>query len=69
MSSLDIDISPFLQNIIFSLGTYKLKKVDLQNDGFDIHKVSDNMYYFSGSKYVPLDITIYDKILSGQMRL
>lgn len=50
-------------------GTYKLKKLDLQTDGFNIHSISDNVYYYTGSKYIPLDSTVYDMIVAGNMRL
>ena len=51
------------------LGTYKLRKVDLQKEGFDIDKVKDKIYFFSNSKYVPLDMEMHNKLKSGQMRL
>ncbi|CAL8096219.1 unnamed protein product [Orchesella dallaii] len=50
-------------------GTYKLRKLDLQKEGFDVHHITDNVYYYTGSKYIPLDTTLYQMIMSGQMRL
>jgi len=50
-------------------GTYKLRKVDLQKEGFDINKVKDSIYFYSNSKYVPLDSELYRKLMDGKMRL
>lgn len=50
-------------------GTYKMKKVDLQKEGFDGTKISDKILFFSGGKYIPVDNELYSKISSGQMRL
>lgn len=50
-------------------GTYKLRKVDLQKEGFDINKVKDKIYFFSNSKYVLLEPELFNKLMSGQLRL
>jgi solute carrier family 27 fatty acid transporter 1/4 len=50
-------------------GTYKMKKVDLQKEGFDVTKISDKILFFSGGKYIPVDNELYSKLSSGQMRL
>ncbi|XP_046398342.1 long-chain fatty acid transport protein 4 isoform X2 [Ischnura elegans] len=51
-------------------GTYKLKKVDLQKDGFNPAGIKDKLYYFTGSGgYEPLTQDIYDQIQSGKIRL
>ncbi|KAJ8970900.1 hypothetical protein NQ317_009052 [Molorchus minor] len=52
-------------------GTYKLKKNDLQADGFDPSKVSDNIYYLdSGSgEYRKVTPEIYTKINDGSIRV
>lgn len=51
-------------------GTFKLKKNDLQNDGYDLTKVaSDNLYFNEGSKFVPLSQELYEKIVNGTKRL
>jgi len=50
-------------------GTFKLRKVDLQKEGFDINKLRDNIYFFSNLKYIPLDRDLHNKLVSGQMRL
>ncbi|ENN77457.1 hypothetical protein HUJ04_002737 [Dendroctonus ponderosae] len=51
-------------------GTYKLKKNDLQKDGFDPSKTSDSIYYLSSSgqyEIVTQDVT--QKINSGEIRM
>ena len=48
-------------------GTYKLKKNDLQGEGFDVTKVKDNIY-FMGPKdesYRVLDSENYQNLLSN----
>ncbi|KAK9870445.1 hypothetical protein WA026_008010 [Henosepilachna vigintioctopunctata] len=51
-------------------GTYKLKKVDLQREGFDPSKTSDNIYYMDSSgSYSLLTKDIYNKIDSGLIRV
>nr|CAH7739236.1 unnamed protein product [Callosobruchus chinensis] len=51
-------------------GTYKLKKNDLQSEGFDPRKISDHIYYLSSSgSYEILSPEIYDKINEGVIRL
>jgi len=50
-------------------GTYKMKKIDLQKEAFDVTKVSDKIYCLCNGKYVRVDNELYSKIVSGQMRL
>ncbi|KAL1500891.1 hypothetical protein ABEB36_006311 [Hypothenemus hampei] len=51
-------------------GTYKLKKNDLQKDGFDPSKTSDNLYYLSSNgEYAPVTYEVYQKINSGDIRI
>jgi solute carrier family 27 fatty acid transporter 1/4 len=52
-------------------GTYKLKKLDLQHEAFDMERVQDPLYFLDPSTgtYVPLDETLYDQILTGKTRL
>lgn len=47
-----------------------MKKVDLQNDGYDLTKVSNDPLYFNeGKKFVPLSQELYEQILNGTKRL
>jgi solute carrier family 27 fatty acid transporter 1/4 len=50
-------------------GTYKMKKIDLQKEGYDVTKVADKIYVLTEGKYNVVDNEIYSKIMSGQMRL
>lgn len=52
-------------------GTFKLKKVDLQADGFNINKIKDKLYYYDpkASAYVPITEKLYKDIMEGIIRL
>lgn len=51
-------------------GTFKLKKVDLQRDGFDIDKIenTDSLYFYNGTtgEYVPLTREVFKEITIGR---
>lgn len=51
-------------------GTCKLKKVDLQKEGFDPNVVSDKLYFLNAktNEYEPLTVEVYEKILSQDIR-
>lgn len=50
-------------------GTFKLKKKDLQEEGYDPRKVNDKLYYFDPkSGYQSLTPEIYDQIQAGKIR-
>ncbi|KAJ0181724.1 hypothetical protein K1T71_002446 [Dendrolimus kikuchii] len=52
-------------------GTFKMRKVDLQKEGYDPSLVNDKLFYLEPKldKYVPLGVEEYHKIISGQIRL
>lgn len=51
-------------------GTYKLKKLDLQKEGFNVELIKDQMYYCnSNGLYQELTLEAYNDILSGKIRL
>ncbi|CAH0404707.1 unnamed protein product [Chilo suppressalis] len=53
-------------------GTFKMKKVDLQKEGFDPSLVkNDKLYYLEAKtgKYLPLGPNEYEMIVSGKIRL
>jgi solute carrier family 27 fatty acid transporter 1/4 len=50
-------------------GTFKIKKTELQKDGFDPFKIKDKLYVRSGKEYVPLTSQLYQNIMSGLMRM
>lgn len=58
------------ENAYFVAGTYKLKKLDLQKEGFNPSTISDNIYYLDSSgEYLPLTNEAYNKINEGTIRL
>lgn len=51
-------------------GTFKLKKLDLQKEGFHPSQIADNVYYLtSKGSYERLTQSAYDQICSGEIRL
>lgn len=53
-----------------STGTHKLKKVDLQKEGFNVEKISDEVYMLDSKtkSYRKLDKETYNNILNGNVR-
>lgn len=50
-------------------GTFKLKKLDLQKEGFNPNTIDDSLYYLSSAgKYITLDKAAYEDILNGRVR-
>ena len=52
-------------------GTFKLKKVQLRNEGFDINKLDDPLYIMDQRQkiYVPITPDVYDKVVTGNYHL
>ncbi|KAK7791656.1 hypothetical protein R5R35_005068 [Gryllus longicercus] len=52
-------------------GTFKLKKTELQNEGFDPARVApgDSLYVLQGGAYRPLTPDMHRQILDGSLRL
>lgn len=50
-------------------GTFKLKKLDLQVEGFNPHNIKDQLYFLMGGQYVPLTEELYGDITNGRIRL
>jgi len=50
-------------------GTFKLKKQDLQVEGFNPRHIKDQLYYLLGGQYVPLTEKLYEDIINGSLRL
>ncbi|KAL3225408.1 hypothetical protein MRX96_025836 [Rhipicephalus microplus] len=52
-------------------GTYKIKKVDLQKQQYDIDLIDDPMYFLDliANEYVPLTREVYEKIQKGEARV
>ncbi|KAK9295155.1 hypothetical protein QLX08_010436 [Tetragonisca angustula] len=50
-------------------GTFKLKKMNLQKEGFDPSKIQDKMYFLSGNKeYVEITPELYQEIITGRRK-
>ncbi|CAL8118521.1 unnamed protein product [Orchesella dallaii] len=50
-------------------GTYKLQKIELQREAFDIDKIKDKLLFLENGTYVPLSRELHGKIVSGQVRV
>lgn len=51
-------------------GTYKLKKIDLQKEGFDVGLIKDQLYFCNNKGvYEELTPEAYNDILAGKIRL
>lgn len=50
-------------------GTFKLKKLDLQKEGFDPNIIEDNLYYLNPKgSYDRLNSQVYEQIKRGEIR-
>jgi fatty-acyl-CoA synthase len=60
-----------LQREIVTTGTFKHKKVDLVEQGFAPHVVSDLLYFADpeSGAFAPLDRKLYERIVAGEFRL
>jgi len=50
-------------------GTFKLKKRELQTEGFSLEDIEDRMFFLQKGKYVPLDKELYNSIMEGKIRM
>lgn len=50
-------------------GTFKLKKVDLQKEGFDPSEIKDKLYFRKGKSFIPLTSELYRDIVEGKEKL
>lgn len=59
-----------LLNRLDMTGTFKLKKLDLQKDGFNPATVTDKLYYLTAKgEYERLTVAAYEAICRGDIRL
>lgn len=51
-------------------GTFKVKKVELQREGFDLQSIKDPLYFYDLKQaiYVPLR-DVYEDIISGKLKM
>ena len=52
-------------------GTFKHRKMELKNQGYDINKIQDPVFYLSadGAEYLPLNKEILGNLEAGNLRL
>ncbi|KAI5737131.1 hypothetical protein M8J76_010317 [Diaphorina citri] len=50
-------------------GTFKIKKIQLQNEGFDPSQISDDLYVRQGSEFVRMTPNTYEKIMNGEIKM
>ena len=58
-----------LNSDYFYVGTHKMKKIDLQREGFCKKTIEDPIFFYLDSKYVELTTDLYDLIMKGEVRL
>ena len=78
VKQLDITGKPFLSGIVmnschrlFSVGTFKLRKFNLQREGFDPSIISDKLFFLhpKTGTYEALSVELFNSIISGAIRL
>ncbi len=59
-----------LQPEIEVTGTFKHRKIELVNDGFDPKRVKEPLYFLSPVEghFVPLTVELFDRIMAGEVR-
>ena len=50
-------------------GTFKQQKVQFRNQGIDLDKITDPVFWLRGDTYVPFTREDYQKILDGKVSL
>lgn len=57
-----------IQNLEYT-DTFKIKKYNLQKQGFDPNTIKDPIFYRTGSTYSPLTLQIYSDMIEGKISL
>lgn len=58
-----------LSQEIAATDTFKQKKAQLAQEGFDPSKIADALYFDDGRTYVPLDAALFARLNAGELRL
>ena len=60
-----------LVKVIDLTGTYKMRKVDYQKEGFDVEKIKDDIYFYENASqsYIPFTSALHEQLKSGKMRV
>ena len=62
--------SPWLKTLKLSVvGTHKLRKADLQREGFSREWIRDPLFFYKDGKYEELTADLYKSIMEGAVRL
>jgi len=66
-----IPISIRIREELELTGPYKIKKTNFRNEAFNIENIQDKLYFWDSKikKYVPLNNSIYENIMEGNLRL
>lgn len=71
--SLPVYARPLFLRILPELeltGTFKVKKTDLRNEGFDPNVVQDKLYFKHPVKgFLPINESLYNDIVSGAIKV
>lgn len=74
---LAVELPPYARPVFVRLlkqvdktGTFKLKKVELRNEGFNPNTISDMLFYANSklSQYVEITPSVYQDIMSGKLK-
>ena len=62
---------PLISIFRLFLGTFKLKKLALQREGYNPEVITDQMYFLDSEKgaYRQLDNCLYDAIVNSRLRI
>ena len=54
-----------------AVGTHKIKKTSFQREGFDLKKITDQVFFMDvkQKKYVPLTLELCQMINQGEIRI
>ncbi|XP_072936406.1 long-chain fatty acid transport protein 4-like [Epargyreus clarus] len=58
-----------IMNDIEITGTFKLKKLQYQKEGFDPDVIKDPLYFRSGAEFVPITTQLFNEICNGKVKL
>lgn len=66
---IDFNLELLIVMLFCHLGTFKLKKKDLQTDGYNPNKINDKLYYLDQKLgYQQITTDVYEKIEQGKIK-
>lgn len=73
---LDLSLPPYARPLFVRIvsdlqytATYKVIKVQLKKDAFDISRITDPLFFRMKNEFTPLTDDIYHNILDGSLKL